>query len=535
MHRSATTRSHRSGWNLSFPGRALRTIALSLALAASATTAVAQELTDDVQRLINKAKLTNERVGVSIVDLGDPSSTSQRVLAGINSAKAYTPASNMKVLTSGAALLTLGKDFTFKTEFSLFDAPSGKVLLVKADGDPSFGDPEMLAKSAGKLTLDSLLASIVDAIKKSGVSDFHELVIDDRVFDRTLVHPNWHARHLTEWYGAEVSGLSFHANVLAIFPAPAKSKGVPPILRLEPSVSFVEIENLAKSSPGEPNAVDAERTSDDNRFRVRGEVGQAAQGPLEIPIHDPSLFFAKTLAEELAKSGIRVSSVRTASPNDFFSPDSTRSLAVVTTPIADVIKRTNTNSMNLYAEALLKRMGKHVTKEPGSWSNGSAVLRMTIAERLGPSFAADTVVADGSGLCDENKVAPATITKWLAFLASNKDTSSIFLDSLATPGEGSLKTRFPKGSLKNSLQAKTGYINTVSGLSGYVTHKSGRRVAFSILCNDVPRGDRLNNAIELQRDIVKVIDAWVSRQAKDDPKPESKADIKSDSKPAKSR
>lgn len=493
-------------------------MALSVALAASAASAFAQELTDDVQRLINKAKLTNDRVGVSIVDLGDASS-SHRILASINASKAYTPASNMKVLTTGAALLALGKDFTFKTEFSLVESPAGKTLLVKADGDPSFGDPEMLAKSSGKLTLDTLLASIVDAIKKANVAEFNELVIDDRVFDRTLVHPDWNARHLTEWYGAEVSGLNFHANVLAIFPAPAKARGVPPTLRLEPSVSFVEIENLAKSSPGEPNAVDAERTSDENRFRVRGEVGQAAQGPIEIPIHDPSLFFAKTFAEELSKAGIRVASVRIASPTDNFPADVTRSLAVVTTPIADVVKRTNTNSMNLYAEALLKRMGKHVTKEPGSWSNGSAVLRMTLAERLGPSFAADTVVADGSGLCDENKVAPGTITKWLAFLASNKDTSSIFLDSLATPGEGSLKSRFPKGALKNALQAKTGYINTVSCLSGYVTHSSGRRVAFSILCNDVPRGERLNNAIELQRDIVKVVDAWVSRQAKDEPKP----------------
>lgn len=517
MLRTKTIARTRSGWARLVPAR----VVAGLAAACVAAGAFAQELTDDVKRLISKAKL-NDRACVSVVDLGD-TGTLDRVLADVDADKPCTPASNMKVLTSGAALLTLGKDFVFKTEFVMVQTASGKTLVVKADGDPSLGDPEMLSRSAGKLTVETLLASIVEAIKKADVKEFNELVVDDRVFERTLLHPNWHPRHLREWYGAEVCGLNFHANVLSIFPAPAKSKGVPATVRIEPSVSFVEIENLSKSSPGEPNAVDAERTSDDNRFRVRGEVGQASQGPIEVPLHDPATFFGKTLAEQLGKAGIKVGSVRLATTTETFPADASRTLAVVTTPIADVLKRTNTNSMNLYAESLFKRMAYAVTKEPGSWSNGAAVLRMSLAEKLGPAHASKTVIADGSGLADENKVAPATMTKWLGVMVSKPDTASVFLDSLATPGEGSLKSRFPKGALKNSLQAKTGYINGVSCLSGYVTHqKSGRRVAFSVLCNDVPRGDKLNAAIELQRDVVKAVDAWLSKQAKDEAKDDSK-------------
>lgn len=517
MLRTKTVARNRSGWWRLVPTRVIAGVVATAVAAGS----LAQDLSDDVRRLITKAKLS-DRVGVSIVDLGD-SGTLDHVLADVDADKPFTPASNMKVLTTGAALLTLGKEFVFKTEFVAVQTAGGKTLVIKGDGDPSLGDPEMLNRSAGKLTIESLLASIVEAIKKGDIKEFNELVVDDRVFERTLLHPNWHPRHLREWYGAEVCGVNFHANVLSIFPAPAKTKGVPATVRIEPSVGFVEIENLSKSSPGEPNAVDAERTSDDNRFRVRGEVGQSAAGPIEVPLHDPALFFGKTIAEQLGKAGIKVGSVRLATPAEMFPAESSRTLAVVTTPLADVLKRTNTNSMNLYAEALFKRMAHQVTKEPGSWSNGAAVLRMTLAEKLGPTHASKTVITDGSGLADENKVAPATMTKWLGVLVSKQDTASIFLESLATPGEGSLKSRFPKGALRNSLQAKTGYINSVSCLSGYVTHqKSGRRVAFSVLCNDVPRGDKLNSAIELQRDVVKAVDAWLSKQAKDEAKDDSK-------------
>ena len=64
------------------------------------------------------------------------------------------PASNQKVLTSGVALLVLGKDYQFRTEFRL----SGDRLVIVGGGDPAFGDPVLLEKSKAKLTVPQLLA-----------------------------------------------------------------------------------------------------------------------------------------------------------------------------------------------------------------------------------------------------------------------------------------------------------------------------------------------------------------------------------------
>lgn len=484
-----------------------------------ASVAFSQPLNQSVQELIAQRKLSaGDRVGVSIVRLGKDG-TGDRVLADVLASRAFIPASNQKVFSTGAALLVLGPEFTFRTEFQL----DGDRLIIKGSGDPSLGDPELLARSPAKLTVPDLLNAIVGSVKKAGVERLSEVVVDDRVFDRQWIHPQWPTRHLGESYGAQVAGVNFHANVLAIFPTPAKQRGAAPSLRLEPDVGFLRIDNLARSVPGEPNTVGAERVSDQNAFRVKGEVGQSGQSAVEVPLNDNATFFGKVLAEHLQKQGVRVEradgakgeqAVRMVAEGETF--ENAKTLVVVTTPISDVVKRCNTASMNLYAEALLKRTGHEFAgrNQPGSWENGATALRTLLSQRLGPSFASGTIISDGSGLSEANKVAPATVTRWLSMMAAEPSIGPVYLASMATPGEGSLRTRFGRSGLKNSLQAKTGFVNGVSCLSGYVTHeKSGVRVAFSILCNDVPRGERLNNAIELQREIVKEIDEWVTRQA----------------------
>lgn len=481
--------------------------------------ALGQPLTDELERLIAKAKLSTDQVGVSVVELAR-SGGSEQVLVDIESSRARIPASNQKLLTTGAALLILGKDYTYRTEFQMV----GDTLVIKGSGDPSLGDPEMLNKSSSKLTLPDLLAAISGAIKQAGVTKVSEIVVDDRIFDRTFVHPTWKAKHLTEWYGAQVAGLNFHANVLSVFPSPVSKRGAAPIYKVEPEANFIEIENSAKSMPGEPNAVDIERLGETDKYRLKGSVGQSAQGPIEVPMHNNPLVFGRVIAEQLARQGVTVGSgenagikaVRAVNLDESF--ENPRVVAVVTTPLTDVVKRCNTVSMNLYAECMFKLIGFEAAgrRQSGSWDNGAFALRRQISDRLGPEAAANTVIADGSGLSVNNKVSPRTMTRWLALLAGDTQVSDSFLKSLATPSEGGLKKRMGKAGLKNSLQAKTGHIDGVSCLSGYVTHESsGTRIAFSILTNDLNKGDKLGASMEMQVEMVKALDVWLTKRCKE--------------------
>jgi len=168
----------------------------------------------------------------------------------------------------------------------------------------------------------------------------------------------------------------------------------------------------------------------------------------------------------------------------------------------------------------LKRVGHEVTGEPGSWTNGASVLRMTIKEHLGAEFAASTVVADGSGMSRDDQVTPKTFTRWLEMLQKNPTFGEEFVSSLASPGDGTLRRRFNDIKLHAVLRAKSGKLDGVRCLSGYLTDPlSGNRVAFSIMVNGLKEGDQAIHSLQFHEDVVALCDRWLAGQRSPDQKP----------------
>ena len=157
---------------------------------------------------------------------------------------------------------------------------------------------------------------------------------------------------------------------------------------------------------------------------------------------------------------------------------------MIATPIQRVLQRCNHDSNNLYAEALLKTLGAHYTREPGSYENGATVIRHAVQDQLSTP---DTTlrVADGSGMSRSNHVAPATLARWLGSFDPTNPDDATFIGSLPTPGEGTLSKRFRNRELSGTtVLAKSGFLNGVCSLSGYVFAPDGRRLVFSIIVND---------------------------------------------------
>ena len=174
-------------------------------------------------------------------------------LVRINSDTAMAPASNEKLLTTGAALRLLGGDFVFQTRL----LRNGNRLIAVGDGDPSFADPELLSQmlytdkdgqQRKGMTPESLLDLWVQGVKESGMTECAELVIDDRVFDRNGVHPSWPADQLNEHYCAPVCGITFHLNRLDFWAIPS-SRGAE-ISKIRPSGDFVSIVNQTAKGKG---------------------------------------------------------------------------------------------------------------------------------------------------------------------------------------------------------------------------------------------------------------------------------------------
>lgn len=482
--------------------------------------ATAQDLNGRVERAIGASKTGASRIGVCMVEVG-----SGRRLASVGGDLALIPASNQKLLTSGAALLVLGPDFVFRTEIEL----EGTRLVVRGSGDPAFGDPKLLGEADGKpLTVDRLLEVLAEAVSRAGVTSVDEIVVDDRIFDREFVHPTWPAAQLNRWYCAEVSGINFHTNVLNVFVNPT-TPGNAPGVRLQPDSPWLEIQNSSRTVTTGDNTTWVARPGDTNRFTLYGDVRYTSQVPVEVTVHDIPTYFGRLLAQALLGRGVAVGPVReralvAEAPVRTLGRDepadantARRTLAVVTTHLSDILARCNTDSQNMYAEALLKRIGHEVTGEPGSWANGAAVMRMMLSERLGPAFASSTVIADGSGMSRENKVSPETIVRWLVMMAQQPKVGDAYVRSLATVGNGTLTRRFREYKPRNTLFAKSGAIDGVRCLSGYVVHEeSGRAVAFSVMCNELAGGDPSVNAMKLHEQIVQIADEWLTNQTAQD-------------------
>ncbi|MCH8508237.1 MAG: D-alanyl-D-alanine carboxypeptidase/D-alanyl-D-alanine-endopeptidase [Phycisphaerales bacterium] len=469
-------------------------------------TAIAGPLDSRIASLIGRTDLGNATVAVHAIDLDTGAE-----IAAYNPDLGSIPASNMKLLTAGAALAVLGPDFAFRTEILLDRSVSPPRLIVVGSGDPALGDPVLLEREEVGLSVDRLFDQIATALKAQGVERVSEIVIDDRVFDRDFVHPTWPTDQLNRWYCAELGGLNFHRNVVTVYTEPTTDNGSP-LTTLVPDAPWIELANRARTDRSGSNTAWVSRPQPSDSMTLLGRIRTRTE--IQVAVHNPPMYAGRIVANELSRRGIKAPDrwahdhVRLANELEVF--DQAKPVIVITTPLSDILRRINTDSHNLYAECVLKRIGHQITGEPGSWANGGAVVRMVLSDALGHERAESTNIADGSGMSRGNLVRPSTLTAWMRWLSRDQARWDAFLASLPAPGEGTLRSRFGSVDLSTEVVAKSGYIRGVYALSGIITDPdSGRRVAFSILLNEVPAGVQSRNARPLHEQIVSEIDRWM--------------------------
>ena len=376
------------------------------------------------------------------------------------------PASNMKLITTAAALGTLGEDFRFSTRLEMLPGQGGDAasLVVIGDGDPAFGDPATL--NAADYSVEDLIQWWVDAVKQTGQTEFAALLIDDRVFERgpdERVHPTWPRNSCTSGT-APKSWASTTSTTSSRSPHPhPHGRGCPAgHLPLRP---FVRTDLRVRT--GQVDQWDIITSPDNNQLTFRGQLRH--KQTQWVTMHDPAMVFGRLLKQELGRAGITVGEV--------IRPDAEERLPAgellhqVNTTLQAVLTRTNRDSMNLYAEALLKRSGFQLTGAPGSYENGSAAVRRFLANTLDdPTLAASIQVADGSGMSRDNRVTTRALAVLLDAMHGH-EAFGPYLASLGRPGDGGHSTnRFQGSELDGRLFAKSGYINSVSALSGYLVY-----------------------------------------------------------------
>lgn len=368
------------------------------------------------------------------------------------------PASALKLLTTAAALEYFGPDFAFETQL-LHDRDE---LWVIASGDPGLGDPRLAARN--RKSPAAVFDEWAESLRRSGISRLEKLVIDDSIFDDEFRHPDWPAEQSQRWYAAPVGGANVNDNCLD---SRAVVQGSAVTLILTPELPAMFIDN--RLSVGRQRA-SVSRGSNGDVFTFAGTLSRSSEfGP--VSAGHPTVFFGHALREALSRRGIEINGdvVRRAIPSEARS--SARLVARHVTPLSDVLWRANNFSQNLFAECLLKSLAAYDRRGrsrgiAGSWDDGARVARETLAS-MGIGLAG-AVWRDGSGLSHKNRLTARQLAGTLRRMRSHP-SAAIFADSLARPGlDGTLRRRLADLPDRVSLRAKTGSLNGVSALCGYL-------------------------------------------------------------------
>jgi serine-type D-Ala-D-Ala carboxypeptidase/endopeptidase (penicillin-binding protein 4) len=483
----------------------LALLAFSLTLMASTLPAHAG-LAGDIDLVLQDKELSRAAIGIDIVRLNG-GTEDFTPLYQHEAATPLVPASNLKVITTSAALDKLGPDFKFRTQLVYHD---GDLALI-GDGDPTLGDAELLKKVGWDVT--TVFKTWADGLVQRQFTHARDVLVDDSVFDQQFIHPNWPADQAQKRYVAEIAGLNLNANCLDIYVHPGAFGHVVGFTT-DPLTQYVNIKNTCAA--GDDNAVWLSRTPGTNDLILRGKARNSNDVPISVTVHDPPLYAGTVLAEQLSAVGIKLTgsvkrdlTFRAAYEKAVAAGDpSYVLLAVNETPLSSVIARANKDSMNLYAECLCKRLG-FATSGQGTWAAGTAA----VASFLNSIGIAPTQYAldDGCGLSKANAISSKLMVTVLTHDYFSK-SSKAWLASLAVAGEdGTLADRFRGSDLRGRVIAKTGFVNGVSCLSGYLHAKDDNWYCFSIMFNGIPEGT--NSAAKLlQERIVHAIDLHAAEQ-----------------------
>jgi D-alanyl-D-alanine carboxypeptidase/D-alanyl-D-alanine-endopeptidase (penicillin-binding protein 4) len=442
------------------------TLALALAwLLATPAAGTDAGLSRRLDAALADRALRGARIGVLVAtDAG-------RELYARDADSALVPASNLKILTSLAALSALGPAHRIATDV-FADAPPDAagavgVLAIRGGGDPALTSEE--------------LWRLASELRRAGLRRVRAgLLLDDSVFDAVRWHPSWGPASARA-YHAPIGALSANYAAFELVARPGARPGDPVQVELEPPVDFLQLVNRARTAAGRGGpalVVDRGPVDAVERVTVSGTLPAAAQpSHFYRSVRDPLAYAGAVIRMQLEANGIRVEGpVRAGSVQASDVP----LLRFEGKPLGEIVRLLLKYSSNPIAESLLKLLGARATGGQGTWENGVAAVRSELAAA---GVRIDGLhMVDGSGLSYENRVPPETLVGALRLAADSFRFGPEFVAGLPiAAADGTLEKRADGAAL--AVRAKTGLLTRVTGLSGYARGADGERLVFSILVN----------------------------------------------------
>jgi len=448
-------------------------VLLSVLLLPPIQAAENDELPMGVRSVLKLRQVPHDSLSVHVEDV----ETGEAVLEYM-AATPRNPASTMKLLTTLVALDTLGPAYRWKTDvYALGEIGDGRLdgdLLLKG-----YGDPFLVTERFWQMLRD---------IRRAGVDEISgDLLIDDSYFDIGSYDPGAFDKQPLRAYNVAPNALLSNFKVVRYWFEP---NGESVRVTIDPALENLRVTNQLRVAPGSCRgyqrgiAVSGNGRDDEVTFSGKFPSG------CELYAMDRAVLshneFTYGLFQSLwSESGGRLTGTwkNAIAPEDMEPLVSFESL-----PLFEMIARVNKHSNNVMARQVLYTLSAEVLGPPGTESGGRDVIAKWLAGKgLEPS---ELALENGAGLSRESRITAADMAALLRF-AWQQPYMPEYLASMSLTGlDGTLSRRFEGSELVGKAHLKTGSLDHVTAIAGFVQARSGRRFTMVVMQNyeDIHRG-----------------------------------------------
>lgn len=458
-------------WASSYRAIATRLIGIILVfLGCGANIAVARGLPESVLVALQNAGIPLDAIGTHVqhVDAESP-------VVSVNATRPMNPASVMKLVTTFAGLELLGPAFTWKTTLVATSAPVDGVitgdLTIRGGGDP-------------KLTIENFWL-LLRALRGSGVREITgDLIVDASYFDVKPSPPGAFDREPLRPYNVAPHALLVNFKAVKFRFAPPAGSG-PIAVTADPRLPQVEVLHHLRASQG---------SCADWRGSIKPQVddsGNAAKvtftgtmpsscGPqdwyLSVLSH-PSFIYGtfKSLWEELG--GTLTGKWR----EDVADPTAMALVSSDSPPLADVVRDINKFSNNVMARHLFLTLSAHEGSGGGREDRSAQIVGEWMKTK--GLEAAGFVIENGSGLSRNERISAQTLGRLLVRAYESPIMPELIGSLPLVAVDGTMRQRLRRDNVAGHAHIKTGGLNNVSTIAGFVKAADGRRFAVTFLVN----------------------------------------------------
>lgn len=429
----------------------------------------ADAIPTSVRQVIAGHKLPADSYSFMVQEVG-----AQEALLKVNAEQSMNPASAMKVITTLAALETLGPAYTWKTELyatgPVVDGTLQGDLILKGKGDP--------------FLVEEQLRSMLKTLLRSGIAHISgDLILDGSYFDAAVTNTESIDNQGGRSYNTDPNAILANFQVVTFYFYP-HTNGRDVVIRADPQLPDLVIENhlRLRDAPcsGYQRGISFDVNKDkpneivfSGQFPARCQQYQLAREVLDAPLYTFGLF--KNLWEQLGgklDGTLRIGTVPIGQ-NPVLVWDSP--------PLSDVITSINKYSNNLMTRHLLLTLGAEQLGAPATVEKGVAAVNAYLELKSLDSTLLH--MENGAGLSRRARVT-ATLMNDVLQSAWQSPFMPEFLSSLPVNGmDGTMRNRLRSNSRAGRMHVKTGTLDEVSAIAGYVYARSGKMYTVTGILN----------------------------------------------------